>query len=178
MGKCIAITTRGNKCKNGIQIGNKCCNVHKDQTPIPFYNRPDQNWPSAEVVNTNTFRYYTMEVVMTVLYNYNIDMHISSLHLFNSPVEMDRAKKRCLILSVEHIKRNRHLLYGLEYLNDLIVCQYNLLNCGHLAEYAENFRRLCLKSYRDESRKKLITFYFKHVEGLYVDVVEHIMSFY
>ena len=178
MDRCIAITTRSTRCKNVVQNGIKCCNLHKDQTPIPFYNRPDENWPSDEIVNSNTYRYHSVEVVMAVLYNYSIDMHISTLNFFSSPLEIERATKRCLILSVEHIKRNRHLIYGAEYLNDLIVSHHNLLNSEQLEEYAENYRRLCLKSYRDKARKKLISFYFKHVEGLYSDVVEHIMTFY
>jgi len=153
-----------------------CCNIHKDQTPVPYYNRPDENWPTVETVNNNVHMYNSMDVIMSVLYNYSIDMQLSS---FTIPSLVDRAYKRCLILSTEHIKRNNSFCYGMGYLENTIKAYYKILiGYPQLARYAENFRKLCLKSYRDQAKKNMVTFYFKHVEGLYPDVVEHIMSFY
>ena len=45
-----------------------------------------------------------------------------------------------------------------------------------LAEYAEDFRRKCLKSHRDAARKRLVSFYFTRCEDLCDDVIEKVLS--
>jgi hypothetical protein len=179
MTRCIGLTTKDQRCKNAAQVGKVCCNIHKNQTPIPLYNRPDQNWPTPGRINKVVYMYYSVETVIKVMHNFNIDMHINSINLFHTPTQIDIAQKLFMMLITETLKRNKHICYGVHYLNDIITIHYDILmQFPQLADYAEDFRKQCLKSYRDKARKKLIMFYFQHCEGLCYDVVEHIMTFY
>ena len=85
----------------------------------------------------------------------------------------------CLVSTIELIKLNVKICYGVPCFDNVIdVCAKKIENVQGMADYAEHFKKKCLKSYRDQAKKKLVTFYFNRIEGLCPDVIEKIMTFY
>jgi hypothetical protein len=91
----------------------------------------------------------------------------------------NRLYRRTIVIKiVESIKFNINICYGEPYINSLVDTLVTKMNeVDELAEYTEDFKRKCLKSYREQSRKRLINFYFKRIQGLCPDVIELIINF-
>ena len=175
---CIGINNRNIICKRKVKCG-KWCSFHINQTSIEHYSRPVpySDWPRVEIINSEVSQFPSLGLVMKALRVFFIDMQVHTSSLFNSQAQINYAKHKCLILTAELLKRNVHVCYGVGYLDGVIEsCIKNLIYPEHRI-YAEDFKRKCLKSYREQAQKRLQFFYFKNVEGLCFDVVEKIMEY-
>ena len=174
---CMGITSKNKICKKRSKYDGYC-GFHMYQKTIDFYNPPDKSWPCIEVINISTERLPTIELVMENLRVLFLEMQFHSNLFIYSQYQMECARKNCLILTIELIKTNKHVCYGVRYIDELVEsCVKMLRNYPELIDYAEDFKKKCLKSYREQAKKQIIGFYFKHIDGLCADVIEKIMEY-
>ena len=96
---------------------------------------------------------------------------------FYSECKIKYINRRCILSCIELIKVNLIICYGNQELEKLISICFDKINYfSELHDYTEDFKKKCLKSYRDQAQKRVACFYFKHVEGLCFDVVEKIIN--
>ena len=177
--KCLGINNRGNKCKRVVKCG-QWCSFHIYQKPIRFYKRPlpYSNWPRVEFINHEIVKYPNIDLFMKALHICYLELQVNSSTLFYTESHINYARNKCLILTVELLKKNTHICYGESFLENIINSSIIILHKHpELRDYAEDFKKKCLKSYRDQAQKRVACFYFKYVEGLCFDVVEKIMGY-
>jgi len=88
-----------------------------------------------------------------------------------------RDQRTYLMMCTELIKLNVAVCYTDDTLQHLVgILNKGLNESTELANYAEDFRRTCMKSHRDAARKRLVSFYFKRCEGLCDDVIEKVLE--
>jgi hypothetical protein len=81
------------------------------------------------------------------------------------------------MMCTELIKLNASVCYTDDRVQDLVTGMSSSLDeVPELAEYAEDFRRKCMRSHRTAARKRLVSFYFTRVEGLCDDVIEKVLG--
>ncbi len=143
---------------------------------MEYYTRPDDSFPlPAEIIkkvkkvsDIKAFRYELKRLVW----------------LIKRPEKTVYERRIYLFVIFELIKKNTDILYDNEHISQwcLKLADEYLTRSPHFTEYLEDFKMKCVKSYyenkKHQARKKLITFYMNHCEGLCFDVVEYTMKFY
>jgi len=171
---CQGLTIKLSPCKNKVKSG--CfCHSHKNQF-VEFYVNPDDTWPTPLEIKTGLIK-YTRDTDPNIIYGliYKRILYIKELYPFGNNFE----NKKLHLFACELIKFNVDILYDHDRLFVLTNCILNeLQQFEFLSDYILDFKKKCVKSYRDQSQKKLIHFYMNYEEALNRDVVEHIMSFY
>jgi hypothetical protein len=166
----LTLTKYPRPCKNKVKVG--ClCHLHKDQF-VDFYVNPDDTWPRPIEVKTGVLKYNDVRRVIRDINN-RLDYKFS-----NYPDDKLKSKQ-LFLFTCELIKHNIDLCYHdkrMISLSSLIITR--LEEYDFLSDYLLDFKKKCLKSYRELCKKKLIHFYMNHIEGLNLDVVGVIMSFY
>jgi hypothetical protein len=86
-------------------------------------------------------------------------------------------QRKCVIRSVELCKMNATLMYNIPELENLASIMASKLDTvPELKDYTEDFRRKCVKSHREEAKKRLMSFYFKRCEDLCDDMIWEILQ--
>ena len=179
---CKGINSKNLPCK---KKATECgyCPYHFNQNPIEFYPQLD-NWPTVTTINNNAYHnhwlpgdlLFQLRELQSRLVIRPWELRLSE-NLTNEQALY--CNRLCLISTIELIKLNVKICYGKPCFDNVIdVCAKKIENVQGMADYAEHFKKKCLKSYRDQAKKKLVTFYFNRIEGLCPDVIEKIMTFY
>jgi hypothetical protein len=168
---CHGLTTRFTPCKNKVRNG--CfCHLHKHQK-IEFYVNPDDTWPRPLEVSTGVFKYDNVENLLGVIQGrvYGI--------ITEYTVGDSYQNRKLRLFTLELIKHNIECCIHSKRIQGLITrIIKDLEEFDFLGDYLFDFKKKCVKNFRHSYQKKLVWFYMKHAEGLNLDVVEHIMSFY
>ena len=177
MNICKGTTAKNCACKNKVKKGDYCSS-HKSQRIIKFYPNID-NWPSSIIINKRIHGYLTVDLVLLQISYYETEFLMNTN--FNGPGDekiKERESRIFTISVIELIKFNIDICYGhprIDFFVDKISQKFYAW--GLFDVYIEDFKKKCLKSYREQAQKRVICFYFKHVEGLCFDVVEKIMGY-
>ena len=176
---CKGINSKNLPCKKKAR-GCGYCIFHVNQRPIEFYPQLE-NWPDAITIRNNAYRKHWLPSdllhELREFYKRLVLKAPEQLNLSNEQIL--NCNRLCLVSSIELIKLNVILCYGNKVFDKVIdTCAKKIENVQGMADYAEDFKKKCSKSYRDQAKKKLVTFYFNHIEGLCPDVIEKIMTFY
>ena len=171
---CKGTTKIGHPCRCKVRCG-EYCGYHWFQKPIEFY--PElENWPTSSVINlSRTHRVGFIPLVLLELGNLKMEMLIQPSPMFYPDSKVKYSHRLFLIKSIELIKRNACICYG-DYSIDRLIIAYchKLYEIPEFKEYVEDFKRRCLKSHRDQARKKVYTFYLNF---LCDDIIEKIISY-
>lgn len=167
---CKGVTLKLVQCKNKGGFAG-FCRLHQNQINGINFLPVGEDWPTSLSIISSVFKVRDIDHLI-----------IYSKGLVSSP-KTPRAEKRLyrrtvVIKMVEFFKFNVNICYGeprTDRITKLLIARMSEI--AELAKYTEDFKRKCLKSYRDQARKNLICFYFKHVEGLCPDVIETIIGF-
>ena len=132
-------------------------------SPGPWLSSLDTDYGMGNVpfsadalVNQIELLSYSMELVYLVNPEYNHYQFISCVELLKSNAVVCRSDSRLQTI--------------VNTLADMMV------EVPELAEYAEDFRRKCLRSHREAARKRLVSFYFSRCEDLCDDVIEKVLG--
>ena len=173
MNICKGFKTNNCACKNKIKKGDYCCH-HKYQRVIEFYPIID-NWPIPNVINKRIHDYFTVDLVLLQLNYFEHELTMNGG--FRGPYQ-EYDIRLCIVSMIELIKCNIDICYGhpqIEYLVEVIIKKFYIWRV--FDDYIEDFKKKCLEKYRLYTRKKVLEFYFKNVDGLCFDVVEKIMEY-
>ena len=176
---CRGVTHRGRPCKSRAFA--EYCRPHINQTPIPLYT-PPAGWPASDT--------FIDKVLMLPYRNLSADMVIFQLSLLRENLWLippdpsslfrdiiKRDHRTYLMLCTELIKLNAVVCYNDDRVQDLATGMSIMLDqVPELAEYAEDFRRKCLRSHREAARKRMVSFYFTRCEDLCDDVIEKVLG--
>jgi len=177
---CKGLTLRGRPCKSRAHA--EYCRSHIDQTPVPLYT-PPVGWPSSTL--------FIGKVLMLPYHNLSADIVILQLARLQEGLWIKPPKylvkylsdvikrDRCtyLMMCTELIKLNASVCYNDDRVQNLVWGMSSSLDeVPELAEYAEDFRRKCMRSHRVTARKRLISFYFTRCEDLCDDVIERVLG--
>jgi hypothetical protein len=175
---CKGINSKNLPCKKKAR-GCGYCIFHVNQRPIEFYPQLE-NWPDTITISNNAYRKHWLPGdLLYELREFKSRLVLTPWELKLPDEKILYSHRVCLISSIELIKLNVILCYGNEVFDKLIGAYAKKIeNVQGMADYAEDFKKKCWKSYRDQAKKKLVTFYFNRVEGLCPDVIEKIMTFY
>ena len=175
---CKGINSKNLQCKKKAR-GCGYCIFHVNQKPIEFYPKL-KYWPGTIIINSTAYRKHRLSC--DVLYELNEFYNRLVLRPWELKLPEEKilySHRVCLISSIELIKLNVKLCYGNCHFDKVInVCAKKIENIQEMVDYVHDFKKKCLKSYSDQAKKKLVTFYFNHVDGLCPDVIEKIMTFY
>jgi hypothetical protein len=175
--ECKGFTCRGAACKNkGVYGGSYCIHHLAQNVPIKYYIQPDKSFPySGEIAR----RVYQASDYRSLKYGIN-----KLVWLSKQPNSTTYERRIYLFAIFELIKKNISLCYENERTSkwSLKLADSCLSQNPLFAAYLEDFKMKCIKSYyehvKHQAKKKLVTFYMNHCEGLCFDVVEHMMKFY
>jgi len=176
---CKGFNSRLCPCKNKVRFGNgEYCNFHKNQKPIEFYPVVD-NWPSTMAINARDYLFSDITDVCIQMKYFQESKDERIQNNIHSKLIRDYENRICAISMIELIKTNRYICYNNEGMQGVVRSLCVKFHGWSVFEpYIEDFKRKCLKSHRDQARKKLIWFYFQRNEDLYYDICEKIMEFY
>jgi hypothetical protein len=177
MTTCKGFTTKGLQCKCKIKgrFGDYC-SIHRYQKPIPFYPKLD-NWPETRCIRRSVYEgfYLNAEFVLMQIIDFESRILVNPSPFFFEKEKIVYSERYFVICCVELLKLNANLLYGDERINYFVTfCIKHLSPVPEMKEYLEDFKRRCIKSYRDEARKKLIGFYLDN--SLCPDIVDKIVK--
>ena len=131
-----------------------------------------EDWPTDLLITGHKYKFILTE---------DLVRYLKTLirYQFIKTGDENRLYRRTIVIKiVELIKLNINICYGEPRINEIVNKLVTKMNeVDELAKYTEDFKRKCLKSYREQSRKIVNCFYFKHVEGLCADVIEKIISY-
>ena len=142
---------------------------------MEYYTRPDDSFPLPEEIIRQVKKVPDIKA-----FRYELKKFLWFLKRHDKTVY----ERRIYLFAVfELIKKNIDILYHNEHMNQwYLSAADHYIRDPHFAEYLEHFKMKCVKSYyenkKHQARKKLITFYMNHCEGLCFDVVEYTMKFY
>jgi hypothetical protein len=167
---CQGVTLKLVQCKNKGNFAG-FCRLHQNQANGIKFLPVGEDWPTSLSIISSVFKVITLDHLIT--YSKGL---VGSL---KTPRAENRLHRRTVVIKmVEFFKFNVNICYGeprTDRITKLLIARMNEI--AELAEYTEDFKRKCLKTYRDQARKSLTAFYFKHIEGLCPDVIELIISF-
>jgi hypothetical protein len=164
---CLGFSHSGNPCKLKVKDDYFCHN-HLYQRPIEHYTPPNDNWPFRYEIMYGVRKYKNPELLLRDTYG----------RLLKTKFSRKRVRVTSFLFAVETLKLNNQICYNhpvIQHLSKLMVKNFDCI--PELRTYIIDFKKKCLKSYRDQARKSLTAFYFKHIEGLCPDVIELIISF-
>jgi hypothetical protein len=174
MDTCDAITYKNTRCKNKTNYGNYC-SCHKNKKFLPFYPILE-NWPVPKIIITNVINCVNFKHVEHTIRR----LYYINLQSLRNPVNLEQAvydTRLCFVSVIELLKNNKKLVYGIpefDKMFNIIIEKFEGIHA--FDDYITDFKKKCVKSYRDQARKKVYLFYFKNVEGLCYDVVEKIIN--
>ena len=172
---CKGTTKSGHPCRCKVSRGEYCV-FHFEQKPIEFY--PSlENWPPHTIINRSVGnRVGFIPLVLLHLGNLKMEILLQPSPMFYPESEIKYSHRECLIKSIELIKKNADVCYGDKSISRLVIAYCNKLSdFPEFKDYVEDFKRRCLKSHRDEARKKVYSFYLNG--SLCQDVIEKITSY-
>jgi len=138
---------------------------------IEFYINPDDSWPRPFELKS-VWTIDTASLLITTL----DDRALYIRSLYNNSIYEIR---KHYLYSCEFIKYNNEICYNDIKAQELVAYIIkDLTPFIFLGDYLLDFKKKCLKSYRDQCQKKLIHFYMNYEEGLNRDVGEHSRRFY
>ena len=169
---CYGTTCKGKPCKNKLTL-DSYCHLHMKQE-IPLYTPLGENWPAPELIKMCIFKFPNFSFV---------ELYLNQmLEMYDQSRRTDYEKRVYFLCASELIKLNVEICYDSPLTLFIKVLSENIEQYNFLKPYSEDFKKKCLVGYLDnlkhQAKKKLIMFYMIHCEGLYYDVVEHIMTFY
>jgi hypothetical protein len=173
--QCQGVTSIGPRCKRVTHSVDGFCCQHKTQTPIPLYPVMD-NWPVSGTIKPYVLIFHSVHRLVDVIKTHH---RLLEMVVVMSQTETGKnyEKRKCVIISIELIKANINLVYDNPGMQKLVAALASKLDqFPEFAEYAEDFRRKCLKSHREAARKRLIAFYFNRCEDLCDDMIWEIMN--
>ncbi len=173
---CKGTTRSGHPCRCKVRCG-EYCGYHCYQKPIEFYPTLE-NWPTSLVINksrSGTHSVGFIPLVLIQLANFKMDMLVQPSPMFYPESQIKYSHRLFLIKSIELIKRNACICYGEPTIDRLIIayCE-KLYEIPEFKDYVEDFKKRCLKSHRDQARKKVYTFYLNFLCN---DIIEKIISY-
>ena len=177
---CRGVTHRGRPCKSRAFA--EYCRPHINQTPIPMYT-PPASWPASDTfidkVLMIPYRNLSADMVLLQFLVLQENLWINPPAYLNIPLDIiQRDSRTYLMMCTEMVKLNVAVCYTDDRVQNFVRGLSNRLDeVPELAEYAEDFRRKCLKSHRDTARKSLVSFYFKRCEDLCDDVLEKVLGY-
>jgi hypothetical protein len=165
----------GPRCKRWANGADGLCCQHKTQVPIPLYPVMD-NWPVSGTIKPYVLTFRAGHRLIDVLKTHHrlLEMTVA---ISLTEAEKNYERRKCVIICIELIKANTNLVYdkpGMQRLTEALASKLDQF--PEFAEYAEDFRRKCLKSHREAARKRLIAFYFNRCEDLCDDMIWEIMN--
>ena len=167
--QCQGVTSTGRACKNKGPFNGYC----RHHVPTLYVKHVD--WPSFRDANTGVRPCSCVEQIVGSLQLFTFEMQLRTAV---DSVEKQRFENRRLIVrSAELCMMNAPLMYddsGLENLASIIASKLDTV--PELKDYTEDFRRKCVKSHREEAKKKLKSFYFKRCEDLCDDMIWEILQ--
>ena len=175
---CRGFTCNDLKCKNKGAYGGAYCVKHLSQNiTIKYYRQPALSFPFAgEIMRRVPKILNSTKELKKCLNNFITVSKKPGTSLY---------ERRLICFAIfETLKRNIELCYDHERINkwSLKLADACIGHKKYFADYIEDFKMKCIKGYyenvKHQAKKKLVMFYFQHCEGLYYDVVEHIMTFY
>jgi hypothetical protein len=112
---------------------------------------------------------------------------VGSLQLFTFEMQLRTAvasvdkkkfeQRRLILRSAELCMMNATLMYNDPDMENLASVMASKLDTApELKDYTEDFRRKCIKSHREEAKKKLMSFYFKRCEDLCDDMIWEVLQ--
>ena len=161
---CRGFSGTGMRCKLKVKDDIFCHN-HMYQRPMPFYARTNESWPYQQEIMYGVKKYRDPEQLLRELYD----------HLFNSKFLSRRRRVTAFLFAIETIRLNVEICYNhpvCQYLSGLMVANFECIKALH--PYLIEFKKKCIRSYREQAQNKINCFYFKHVEGLCPDIIEKI----
>ena len=164
---CRGFSGTGVRCKLKVKDDYFCHN-HLYQRPTELYIKPNDSWPYKYEIMYGVRKYKNPEILLSDVYS----------RLFKTKFASKRRRVTSFLFAMETVKLNTPICYNhsvIQHLSKLTVENFECI--PELQTYILDFKKKCLKSYRDQARKQLNCFYFKHVEGLCPDVIEMIIGF-
>ena len=173
--QCQGITSIGPQCKRVTHSADGLCCQHKKQVPIPLYPVMD-NWPVSGIIKPYVLIFHSVHRLVDVIRTHHrlLEMIVA---ISQTESEKNYERRKCVIVCIELFKANTNLMYDKPGMQKLVAALASKLDqFPEFAEYAEDFRRKCLKSHREAAKKRLIAFYFNRCEDLCDDVIREIMN--
>ena len=175
MNICKGIVKYNKKCRNKVVYG-EFCSHHMNQRPIFFYPLID-DWPPPNMINKEVRKYKTYEYLLIVIRKLYKTLLEESKFVSEYLIKYNT---RLFFMSVlELLKYNKNICYEIVHHDFNKMCNVlmeKFVTFPEFNDYIIDFQKQCIKSYRDQAKKKVYLFYFKHVEGLCFDVVEKIIN--
>ena len=173
--QCQGVTSIGPRCKRVTHTADGLCCQHKTQAPIPLYPVMD-NWPVSGTIKPYVLTFHGFSQLIRTIRTHH---RLMEMTVAISQTERDKfyETRKYVIINIELIKANIRLIEdrpGLQRLVEMLAKKLDQF--PELAEYAEDFRRKCLKSHREAARKRMIAFYFNRCEDLCDDMIWEIMN--
>ena len=166
---CRGVTASGLSCKNKGSC-NGYCRYH-----IPTLYVKIANWPTFKDVTKGVRTCSTVWDMIGAMNAFTFEMQLNIMLGFEDQNKFEQRK--CLIRTAEICKVNATLMYNEPALENLASIMASKLDTvPELKDYTEDFRRKCVKSHREEAKKKLMSFYFKRCEDLCDDMIWEILQ--
>ncbi len=177
--QCQGVTSIGPRCKRVTHTADGLCCQHKTQVPIPLYPVMD-NWPVSGTIKPYVLIFHSVHRLVDVLKTHGRLLRMT-VAISQSEAEKNYETRKYVIICIELIKANTNLVYDNPVMQRLTEAVAEALRIEidkfpEFAEYAEDFRRKCLKSHRDAAKKRMLAFYFNRCEDLCDDMIGEIMK--
>jgi hypothetical protein len=133
-------------------------------------------WPQSACILRNVRKFDDVHELIQFMLSLNREMQGAMREYMTSPEQVAIHRKFAMTI-LELFKVNAKLVYDFDAAQTLAsVAVSKLDEFPELAEYAEDFRRKCVKSHREAAQKRLISFYFNRCEDLCDDMIWEILQ--
>ena len=116
-----------------------------------------------------------MQHIVAVMQVITLEMQLKTR--MTEPTQTKFEQRKCMLTCIETCKLNAAVMYNdsdVEKLASVMASKLDIF--PDLREYVEDFRRKCVKSHREQAKKRLMAFYFNRCEDLCDDMIWEILQ--